>query len=144
MWEYTQGTPSLPAKMVKIKQDVWGRCWEHLLGENKNTNTISLIHLRNGTYFICRHPHCSHESPHLLFPRQPWCLPALVSRYSFKNKKGGTASPVMTRENALKCSYKIQTCWKHSEETANPSQELFLPQDMAELPEYLCIKTFPL
>lgn len=54
--------------MVEIKQDMWGRCSEHLLGENKNTNTntISLIHLRIGTYFISRRPHWSHESPHLL------------------------------------------------------------------------------
>lgn len=111
--------------MVEIKQDMWRRCLEHLLGENTNTNTISLIHLRFGTYFISRHPHWSHESPHLLAGSQRCSscfhdnpdasllqsLPTFL-RYSFKNKHGRTASQVMTQENALKCSYKIQNLLK--------------------------------
>lgn len=110
--------------MVEIKQDMWGRCSEHLLGENKNTNTISLIHLRIGTYFISRHPHWNHESPHLLagsqccsscFHDNPDASPLqslLTKVFIQKKKRGGTASQVMTQENALKRSYKIQNLLK--------------------------------
>lgn len=99
---------------------MWGRCSEHLLRENKNTNTnpISLIHLSIGTYFISRHPDWSHESPHLLAGSQccsscfhdnpdASLLQSLPIKVFIQKQTRGTASQVVTQENALKCSYKI-------------------------------------
>lgn len=143
--------------MVEIKQNMWRRCSEHLLGENKstNTNSISLIHLRNGTYFISRHPHeaMNHHSSGLEAPAaapvsmtmlMPPCS-VFLSRYSFKNKQGGPVSQVVTQENALKCSYKIPDLLKTvRKQPIHHRIALYLQQDMAELSEHLSLdQNFP-
>lgn len=78
----------------------------------------------------------------MTIPMHP-CSRVFVSRYSFKNKQGGTASQVMTQENAFKCSYKIQNLLKTQTGNSKSITGAIAATGLNFLSTSHWIKTFP-